>query len=88
MKNKITDLNNHLFAQIERLSDEDITEEQLEREIKRTDAIVDVSEQIINNASLALKATELVTKHGVMATRMMPMIEGPKEPKEPNYEGK
>lgn len=50
MKNKLTDLNNHLFAQLERLSDENLTPEQIEQEVKRTDAIVDVSEQIVRKA--------------------------------------
>ena len=40
MKNKLTDLNNHLFEQLERLNDDNLTPEQLEREAKRGDAMV------------------------------------------------
>ena len=47
MKNKLVDLNNHLFAQLERLGDEDMTSEQMEKETARTGAIVKISEQII-----------------------------------------
>ena len=50
MKNRLSDLDNHLFAQIERLSDEDLTAEQIEQEVGRARAIVGVSDQIIENA--------------------------------------
>jgi hypothetical protein len=33
MKNKLTDLNNHLFAELERLSDEDMTDGYMARKI-------------------------------------------------------
>ena len=33
MKNKMLDLHNHLFAQLERLSDEDMPEEKLRQEL-------------------------------------------------------
>lgn len=56
MKNKLTDLNDHLFAQLERLSDEDLAGDALSTEIGRSEAIVQVSEQIISNAALVLKA--------------------------------
>ena len=56
MKNTLGDLNNHLFAALERLSDEDIKGSELAEEIRRSDAITDVAEQIISNASLVLKA--------------------------------
>lgn len=56
MKNKLTDLNNHLFAELERLSDEELTGEQLETEIARAKAITSVSTQIIQNGALALNA--------------------------------
>ena len=59
MRNTLVDLNNHLFEQLERLNDEELTDEQLEKEIKRTDAMKDIATQIIANANIVLKATEL-----------------------------
>ncbi len=56
MKNTLGDLNNHLFAQIERLSDEDLQGDALEKEIQRAEAVTKVSGQIIANGSLLLKA--------------------------------
>ncbi len=64
MKNKLTDLNNHLFAQMERLSDEALTPEQLQREVTRTDALIKVSEQIIGYATVSLRAAELAAEYG------------------------
>ena len=59
MRNTLVDLNNHLFEQLERLNDEELTDEQLEKEIKRTDAMKDIATQIIANANIVLKAAEL-----------------------------
>lgn len=39
MKNTLTDLNNYLFEQLERLNDDSLDEEQLERELKKADTI-------------------------------------------------
>lgn len=64
MKNKLGDLNNHLFAQLERLSDETLTAEQIAQEVQRTDAIIGVSEQIVRNADLQLKAVNILATHG------------------------
>lgn len=58
MKNKITDLNDHLFAQLERLNDEDIVGDKLREEIERSRAVCGVARNIIDNARLALDAQE------------------------------
>ena len=55
MKNSLEDLNNHLFAQIERLGEEDLKEEKLQLELNRTKAITSVATQIIQNGQLALE---------------------------------
>lgn len=60
-KNTITDLYNHLFAQLERLGDEDIKEEDLKREIKRAEALSQVSQTIINAAKVQV---EFIDKAG------------------------
>lgn len=64
MKNKFKDLNDHLFAQLERLSDEDLTEEQIKKEVIRSHAMVAVSNKIVAAAALQLKAVALVATHG------------------------
>lgn len=64
MKNKLSDLNNHLFEQLERLNDGDLTEEELEKEIKRAKSIAEISQQIIDNGSLTLKTAQFLTDQG------------------------
>lgn len=59
MKNKITDLNNHFFAQMERLSDEDLTAEDLKKEIKRTQSIVSLGNTIINNFKVMIDVAKI-----------------------------
>lgn len=58
MQNKLTDLNNHLFAQLERLNDENMKPEEMEKEIQRAKAITGVASQIIANGNLVLRAHE------------------------------
>lgn len=74
MKNRLIDLNNHLFAQLERLSDEDLSSAAIAMEAKRSEAIVKISEQIINNADLALKAVNTIAIRGEKFKPALPMI--------------
>ncbi|MCO5285189.1 MAG: hypothetical protein M9898_02105 [Chitinophagaceae bacterium] len=62
MKNKLSDLNNHLFAQLERLGDENLTGEDLIREIDRAKAMSGVATQIVNGTKVVVDAMKLVHK--------------------------
>lgn len=65
MQNKLSDLNNHLFAQLERLGDEELKGDKLSEEINRAKTVTDVAQQIIANGSLVLKAQITMLEYGV-----------------------
>ena len=60
MKNKLIDLNNHLFAQLERLNEDSLTNAQLTFEVERAKAMSMISKAIIDNASLRVEASKAV----------------------------
>jgi len=64
MRNTLGDLNNHLFAQLERLGDEDLSSEKLTEEINRAKAVSDIATQVIANGSLVLKAKTFLHEYG------------------------
>lgn len=76
MKNTLGDLNNHLFSQLERLSDEELAGEKLAEEISRARAVTSVASQIIANGALVLEAKKLVDDRMNADTVVPKMLEG------------
>lgn len=72
MKNKLSDLNNHLFAQLERLGDEDLQGDKLVEEINRAKSVTDIAGQIIANGTLVLKAK--IAADGAMGEMKIPLM--------------
>lgn len=76
MNNTLGHLNNHLFAQLERLSDEDLKGDDLAEEITRAKAVNDVASRIIANASVVLQAKKLQDDRLNADTKIPKMLEG------------
>ena len=58
-RNKISDLNNHLFAQLEKLNDDQLQGDQLNTEVNRARAMSSLASQIINSTKLTLDAIKM-----------------------------
>jgi len=71
MKNKLIDLNNHLFAQMERLSSEDLKDDELKNEIMRSKEMSNIAGKIIDNGRLAFDAHKAVGDGLVSGTPQM-----------------
>lgn len=76
-KNKLLDLNNHLFEALERINDDELQGEKLQEEMARAKTITQIGNTIISNASLALEAKKYKDEFGRGATLPL-MIENGK----------
>lgn len=73
-KNKLSDLNNHLFAQLERLNDEEMTEDQVKNEVSRAKAISGIASQVIKSAKVTIDAMRLVANGDYTVNELPTMI--------------
>lgn len=64
MKNKLSDLNDHLFMVLERLNSEELGDEGLEKELKRAKGVVSVAQAVVANASVQLMAYKVAMDNG------------------------
>jgi hypothetical protein len=72
VKNRLTDLNDILFAQLERLTDESLSGDQLALEISRSTSVVQVADRIVDTASLQLQGAKLIAEHGGGMLKALP----------------
>ncbi|MGV1143191.1 hypothetical protein ACV56Z_02095 [Staphylococcus aureus] len=76
-KNTLVDLNNHLFAQLERLNDEEIKGDELQR-IAKTKVISDVARSIVKNGNLILQAHKFKDESLDLNNQLPEMLENKK----------
>ena len=74
MKNTLADLNNYLFEAIERINDDTLDDAQLEKEIKRSEAVQKIAKTIIDNGNLALQAKKHLDEYGKGDNVALPML--------------
>lgn len=74
MKNTLGDLNNYLFEQLERLQDDELDVEGLDKEIKRSEAVVKVAKTIVDSGTLALQSKKYLDEYGAGENVELPML--------------
>ena len=70
----LQDLNVILFKQIEALDNPEISEEEFQRQVEKSEAVVKVSSAILNNAKLALEAQKHFDEYGMERTVDIPLL--------------
>lgn len=63
-KHSLQDLNEYLFDELDALTNGDLQGEQLNAEIERSKAVVQVAGRIANNAAIQIKAAQLMIDQG------------------------
>ena len=74
MQNNLSDLNNHLFAQLELLNSGELSNEELEKEIKKTKAMTSISSQILKVASIQISAIKTAETYGLLNDELPSLI--------------
>jgi hypothetical protein len=72
--NSLADLNAILFDQIQKIQNDDQTDEELEKEIKKSEAITKLSSQVLSSANIALQAQKQFDEYGTGRTVDIPLL--------------
>ena len=64
MKNTLSDLNDYLFEQLERINDDDMDDDDLEKQMKKADTACKIADRIIQNGELAFKTMQHMDDYG------------------------
>lgn len=81
-KNNLSDLSDVLYEQLYKLSDNDMSEEQLSLQLKRTEAIRNVADTIIKNGELQFKALKMSADVGIVNSKQVKFLLAPASEKE------
>lgn len=76
MKNKLLNLNDHLFETLERLNDEDLKGDDLVAEMERAKSIAGIAQTIINNGELMFKAQKHYNEYGITKPSILSITDG------------
>jgi len=72
-RNKLADLTDHLFCMAEMINDENLTGDLLREAVFKSNALCNISEQIINSGKLAIEAAKI--SYGNMSVIKHPLLE-------------
>ena len=78
MKTNLSAVNEYLFEALEALTNDELTDEQLDREIKRNTAVQKIAQTIIEGGELALKAKKFYSEYGDSNNIAIPLLDGDK----------
>ena len=88
MKNKLTDLQDHLFSLMEKLNDDDLKGDDLETEIRRSEAFSHLAVIAVKNAELITKCADIYGVPAMGDLPLLPASPGAIVPKAPYKNGK
>jgi hypothetical protein len=77
-KNKLSDLRDHIFSALERIDDDQLTPEQLDYEIKKANAVANLSSMIIQSAKIEVDFIK-VTGRLDSKTELFKSVDTPKQ---------
>jgi len=77
-KNKLSDLRDHLFSALERIDDDQLTSDQLDNEIKKANAVANLSSMIIQSAKIEVDFIK-VTGRLDSKTELFKSVDTPKQ---------
>ena len=74
--NTLADLNTKLFEQMDKLSKDNISSEELDKEMARSESMIKIANVIISNGDLALRAAKFKDDMMNADNKLPKMLEG------------